>query len=139
MITKYPIVLNRSSVTRYKPEQDAILISITAIENKFPFIVDGRYIKVLRLKFDDIKQEEEGFVLMDDQQASKVASFAKWANSLDKDIQVVVNCDAGISRSAATAAAISKYFLDDDMKYFNEYRPNPYVYTKILKKLHESS
>lgn len=141
MITDKPLVFNRNKVSGYHPTKKAILISITDIDGKYAFILKDRYEKVLRLKFDDIKNKEPGYVEISDEQAESIARLAKWADEQDEEIQVVVNCDAGISRSSGTAAAISKYFLGDDMFYFNNvlYNPNMLVYSKVLQKLHESS
>jgi hypothetical protein len=48
-----------------------------------------------------------------------------------------VQCDAGISRSAGIAGAISKYYLNKDQWVFNRYRPNMHCYTKVLQKFYE--
>jgi predicted protein tyrosine phosphatase len=136
MITKFPLVFSRQKISRYQPDQSAVLISITDSAGHWPFVIENRYDKVIKLKFDDVKVPEPGYFEMSDDQAIKIANFAKWANEQNNDIQIVVNCDAGISRSAAVAAAIAKYFLDDDMPYFNgPYRPNILVYRKVLENL----
>lgn len=131
-------MFSRERVSQYKPDQKAVLISITCPTDKWPFVVEDRYEKILRLKFDDVSNPTNFFVEMDDSQAARVAALANWAQKQKDDIQIVVNCDAGISRSSGTAAAIAKYFLKDDMFYFNNgaYSPNMLVYTKILQKLH---
>lgn len=46
---------------------------------------------------------------------------------------IVVNCEAGISRSAGIAPAISKVLDGDDEYFFKHYLPNSLVYNKILK------
>lgn len=141
MIIDKPLVFNRQSVTRYSPAKKAVLISITNTDSNFAYIVPNKYEKILRLNFDDIKQAEPGYFEISDEQASKIASLAKWANEQEEEIQIVVNCDAGISRSSGTAAAIAKFFLNDDMYYFKSvlYNPNMLVYRKVLQKLHENS
>ena len=47
---------------------------------------------------------------------------------------LLVNCEAGISRSAGVAAAIGKAFNGDDTFVFNsgKYMPNMLVYSKII-------
>jgi len=47
----------------------------------------------------------------------------------------IVHCDAGISRSSAIAAAISKITCGDDSEYFHgcRYHPNRRVYRGILE------
>jgi hypothetical protein len=46
---------------------------------------------------------------------------------------IVAQCDAGISRSSATAAALSKIIRNDDSFYFKIYYPNKLIYSIILK------
>ena len=56
-------------------------------------------------------------------------------NKVDK---FIVTCDAGYSRSAGIGAAISKYFYNNDMEYFNsngKYCPNMLCYKKLLNEL----
>jgi len=48
---------------------------------------------------------------------------------------IVVNCEAGISRSAGVAAALAKCLGQSDEKFFNPrgpYCPNRYVYRTLL-------
>lgn len=45
----------------------------------------------------------------------------------------IVHCDAGMSRSPAIAAAISKIVLGDDANFFKWYHPNTRVYRMILE------
>jgi predicted protein tyrosine phosphatase len=46
---------------------------------------------------------------------------------------IVVNCEAGISRSAGIAAAIAKFRNGDDESYFKRYHPNLLAYKTLLK------
>ena len=48
---------------------------------------------------------------------------------------IICVCDAGISRSSATAAAISKILYNDDSFVFDSprYIPNTHIYNTILK------
>jgi hypothetical protein len=52
----------------------------------------------------------------------------------DKIDLLMVHCLAGISRSAAVAAAIAKVKYNDDSLYFTRYKPNISVYS-ILSEL----
>lgn len=66
------------------------------------------------------------------EQAKQIIEFYdKWKDSVDL---VVVNCVAGISRSAATAAALSVIAGQGDEFIFNNkrYHPNMLVYRLIL-------
>ena len=46
---------------------------------------------------------------------------------------IVVNCEAGISRSAGVAGALSKIINGDDSAYFKHSLPNMLVYRTILE------
>jgi len=46
---------------------------------------------------------------------------------------IVVNCEAGISRSSAIAGALSKIMNGDDEYYFKHYCPNSLVHRLILE------
>jgi predicted protein tyrosine phosphatase len=50
---------------------------------------------------------------------------------------IAVNCDAGMCRSPAIAAAISKFFTGDDERFYMYYRPNHHVFRGLLSKLEE--
>lgn len=45
-------------------------------------------------------------------------------------------CDAGVSRSTAVAAALSKIFNNDDFYFFQNYVPNQFIYRTILEVYH---
>ena len=53
------------------------------------------------------------------------------------DTDVIVHCDAGISRSAGIAAAILKHTTGDDSSIFvnGQYDPNLWCYRKTLEAL----
>lgn len=55
------------------------------------------------------------------------------------NIDVIVHCDAGISRSSGVAAAILKAYTGDDSQIFNSprYRPNMRCYRVVLDELME--
>ena len=86
---------------------------------------------------DDIKESSfygRGHLLITDDQAYEVCSFA--CRFKDKAKCIVSQCDGGISRSSATAAALSdilngprssKWIFDSPA-----YVPNMYVYRKIF-------
>lgn len=55
------------------------------------------------------------------------------------DTDVIVHCDAGISRSSGVAAAILKVYTGDDSQIFDNprYRPNMRCYRMVLNELME--
>lgn len=64
--------------------------------------------------------------LMKYKDAKKIAEFV----SQNKDKTIIVHCDAGQSRSAGVAAAISRYYNNDESEYFDNprYTPNMLCY-----------
>lgn len=71
--------------------------------------------------------------LLSDNDAEKIARFV----NRYKDINIIVHCDAGISRSAGVAAAIMSYLWRDDSEIFDSprYYPNAWCYRKVLNAL----
>lgn len=65
------------------------------------------------------------------------AQLIKRLLSLHPDTDVIVHCDAGISRSSGIAAAILKAKTGDDSQIFNspKYRPNMRCYRTVLNEL----
>ena len=89
----------------------------------------------IRLEFDDISKSipncSKELTLFNEDLAKRIINFYnKIKNKID---YVLVNCDAGISRSSAVAAALAKISGQDDSEFFKKYLPNMYVYNKILE------
>ena len=65
--------------------------------------------------------------------AKKIVEFLKKYPNTD----IIVHCDAGISRSSGVAAAIMKWATGDDSPIFKSYRycPNTWCYRKTLEAL----
>lgn len=145
-------VMSRAEAVRYchkKHENESIIISISTPNMYYgssPVSVPGNgVISVLRLVFADADRPNGRDVygtpvsesdLMTDQDALQIARFL---NILDKypDADVIVHCDAGISRSSGVAAAILKYKTGNDFQIFknNRYHPNMWCYRKTLEAL----
>ena len=82
------------------------------------------------LVFDD---EEGGITSMTPQNAYDILDFVeKW---LDEDVDIIVHCGAGVSRSAGVAAALSLLVNGDDSNIFDDgrYSPNMHCYRSVLK------
>lgn len=73
--------------------------------------------------------------LMEYKDAKKIVDFVSYY----KDKIIIVHCDAGQSRSAGVAAALSKYYNNDDSEYFDNPRftPNMWCYKLMLNALME--
>jgi len=66
-----------------------------------------------------------------EQEAKKVLEFViKYENLVDT---ILVHCEAGISRSAGIAGALSLIYNDNDKHFFSMYLPNMLVYRTILE------
>ena len=70
--------------------------------------------------------------LFDESYANKILEFVS-TYALDVDL-IVVHCEAGISRSAGCAAALSLIYNKEDQYYFDNYLPNMLVYRKIINR-----
>lgn len=93
----------------------------------------------LFIQFDDIEREDPHFVsytLFDEVQAKEILDFVNhWVNKDPSLDLIVVNCHAGVSRSAGVAAALAMIFNGDDSIIFGDpsFCPNNWVRSTILK------
>ena len=111
--------------------ENCLFISITSYHEDLPQFVPNPAIKgIMRLDFDDVSEFDLHCMLTMD--ARKILDFV-FAHKDEVDL-IVVHCGAGISRSAAVAAALSKILNGDDMWVFENprYCPNNHVYRSIL-------
>lgn len=134
-------VMNRSGAKRYchqKHTETTAIISISSWgdEQVLLFQTEENKIKsIFRIIFDDVGAGEIGCMTRED--AAQIANFAKRvANRVDK---IIVHCDAGVSRSAGTCAAIMKYLTGNDNQIFDNkfYKPNMHCYRLVLESLYE--
>ena len=85
---------------------------------------------VLRLEFEDVDGDQPD--AMTTEQAEAIANFInEHKDSIDI---IVVHCEAGVSRSAGVAAAISLVVNGDDTKFFHnpKFCPNIWCYRLVL-------
>ena len=124
------------------------IISITDPDSNLPtFAPNENRLGILSLQFydlDDISGQMEpkdakeylaqfGNGLFKDYQAAEIVDFVEEVK--DKIKGILVHCEAGVSRSAAVAAAIELVLNGSDERVFKDrrYSPNQYVYGKLLK------
>ena len=93
---------------------------------------------VLELHFSDIQESWESkipsdFLLFSDKDAEDIVNFVKKYENSPID-EILIHCNAGVSRSTAVAAAISEYLGMDSSVYFKEGSPNEYIYKKLSEK-----
>jgi predicted protein tyrosine phosphatase len=117
------------------------IYAISITDPSFPLAkLNLREENILRLQFYDIEQtiktvDGKVFFPMTDGDSWNIASFMK--NNVKKIDILVVHCEAGVSRSAGVAAAISKFFMNSDDYYFKTFLPNMLCYRKVFNSLVE--
>lgn len=113
MITSVDFICRAFFEDRYPRPWEAA-ISIGDHDQKPPGVLHG-YRHALRLQFLDVEPEEcrkhdiPHEKTFQSKQAMKVAAFIRTLHDLPDKIDVVVHCEAGISRSAAVASAVEAY------------------------------
>lgn len=112
-----------------------LIISIRTFHDLIPIeLTDNSIINLIHtefFEFNDEIVELPQLHCITDEDASRIAkTVKKYKNKVQ---QIIVHFDAGISRSAGVAAAISRYLNNDDFKWFSPpYDPNMMCYFKVL-------
>jgi len=132
-------VTNQHIIEKHHLElEKSVVISITSKNGKPANIyTTDNLSEILFLNFDDISRtdlnlSEEHFTLFNRDFARKILDFVE----KHTDKLIICQCEAGISRSAGVAAALSKIYNEDDSFFYKNYRPNSLVYSEILKEYH---
>lgn len=134
-------VYSRQGLAAARPhEVPHIVISITSsLEDLARLPENASCLGVLRLAFPDAAAASDLHAedtLFSHEQAIDVWRFVR--QHLDGIERIVVHCDAGMSRSPALAAALSKVLCGDDAQFFGgRYRPNERVYRMVLDAVEE--
>ena len=146
--------LSKRAASKYRPERPTLLISIQdGDRQELPFkqrtnhITRKRYVDCLFLYFDDVNpdaipgQPSMPFAFSD-VDANAIISFLKRHYEARDFSDIIVHCQAGVSRSHAVALFIAKYFAKDDAEYHRllgqenkVYGGNHYVYNKLVENL----
>ncbi len=129
---------SRAKKESYKLDKPTIIISITDPDKEINiFAKNPNLVNVCRVSFDDTEPDVliRGEILMTEKDAAKIKDFVM--EYKDKVEQIIVHCEAGISRSAGTCAAIMKYMTGDDTAIFGSRRfcPNMHCYRLTLNAL----
>ncbi len=131
------LVLGRADVATRTLDLPYIVISVTECEAPEAHIAESpQRVDVLRLKFHDVDTPGAGRVLISAEDARSIVAFAR--QHLETAQVIVCQCEAGMSRSAGIAAALSKWLQDEDMAFFRHYLPNRYVYRQVLNAAQQS-
>jgi predicted protein tyrosine phosphatase len=125
------LVMSRQLAEVYIPSKPYIVISITDPEMPPANLPESKLCKgVLRLSFHDIDKPWPNHKEMTREEARQIVRFVK--EHLDVDL-VICHCEAGISRSAGVAAALSSVFCQSDKLYYQAYMPNSLVRRLIVE------
>lgn len=135
------LVLGRGEIGTFSALLPYAVISITDPEKEDADIYQSSFLhSVLRLRFHDIagkkNSELKNFqptdeIAMTQEQALNILNFVR-DNFRDVEL-IVCQCEAGVSRSAAVAAALSKILNNEDDFFFKHYWVNHWVYNLILE------
>lgn len=130
-------VLSRAEAERLKDEdlgnRRFIIISIHGSDERPANIQVTK--NVLFEQFDDIEQSEvivqgkHTFIPFSKFQAKKIFDYV---NEMKPEL-IIVHCHAGVCRSAAVAAALSKIMFNRDDDIFDSKVPNMWVYKTLLE------
>lgn len=138
-------VMSEDKIIRYEEETPHILISIRS-PGSDPVELPENFARkdTLRLAFHDVSDLDgthkwlasHGITVVPFvvSEARKVVSFLRQYPDIP---MLVVNCEAGISRSAGLAAAVSKHLTGDDTEFYDssKYHPNELVKKLVLEEL----
>lgn len=133
-------VMNRLNALNYcthdHDERFGIISVSTPDEDNISIMYKRGLISILHLKFADMDNE----LGITDKQVNQIVDHVLTWNKMGVE-NIIVHCDAGISRSAGIAAAILKYLTGDDSQIFNnsKYIPNMKCYRKVLNAFMERS
>jgi len=130
-------VLSRADVNLLNPIHDFVIITIRSPKQRMANIKRLKeldtFVDCLPLIFYDAERPHTGVdVLFNEKMAREILNFLEQHKNINL---IYVNCEAGISRSAGTAAALSKIYNGTDDKYFDsrKYIPNMLVYSTLMK------
>lgn len=108
-----------------------IVISISGgDDNETVVPVNHSCVGALHLKFDDVEDIMETYVYFDRAIATEILDFVE--KHVTKVSLIVVQCQAGLSRSVGVASALAKIINGKDDDVFTKGIPNMFVYTTIL-------
>ena len=132
-------VYSRPAIERLPPHDvDHVIVSVTSVtEDRARLPASPHCLGVLRLAFPDA--DVPGDTITEGELFSEEHADRIWTFVLDHHAEIdriVAHCDAGMSRSPAIAAAISKALTGDDTEFFRRYRPNMRVYQTLVRVFH---
>jgi hypothetical protein len=126
--------MSREEISKEPFERPVAVISVRNPGGPWPDIPQTPHVRaVLRLEFEDVDDPELGLA-MSAAQAAEVLDFAR--RHLEAGAEIVCQCEAGISRSAGMAAALSRIHFGHDGGFHRTHRPNAWVRRCLLNAAH---
>ena len=126
------VLCNRETVESFAIPEWHIMISISTPGDKASLPQNPRRRDTLALEFYDLSSPLEGYQIFTEDMAQEIWDFVSiWWPGHER-LLLIIHCDAGLSRSPAIAAAISKRYTGDDSHYFKRYLPNSLVYRIMM-------
>lgn len=86
----------------------------------------------LRLRFDDINSPREGYIHFTKLMAQQILYFVAPFLTGDELKEIIIHCNAGLSRSPGVAAALATILNQDENIFFIHHFPNPFVRKTII-------
>ena len=124
-------VLNRELAATVVGECPYLSISITNPDLRFAKLAASPHRKaILQMRFEDYPLPDPDFDYFSDAHAHQILDFYE-AHRQEVDL-VIVNCEMGINRSSAVAAALSQIANGTDTWFFDHFEPNRLVYDTLL-------
>lgn len=132
------LVLGREEIKSFEPSVKSILISVTDPENSQAELIESKnFVGILRLNFHDIgktktfENETNNDISMSIEDAKKIWNFV--SENLSKAELIICQCEQGVSRSSAIAAAISRVLQNEDEYFFEHFWVNRYIYNLLIE------
>lgn len=101
---------------RAEHDLDFVAVVVYSHDKDAPYVEDSpQMLDLLFEQFDDVDDPEDG---MSSEQAEEIASFV--FEYEEQDVDLVVSCRYGESRSAGIAAAIAAYLGQDELEIFDD-------------------
>ena len=129
------LVFNEDAIKNYLTEDEHVVISVRSpLSDIVELPNQDSRLRTLFMAFCDLDSPLRNYIIFKEKNAKEILDFVKfYENKVDT---ILVNCEAGISRSAGIAAALSKIYNCEDSYYFKKYLPNILVYRTILEVYH---
>lgn len=138
-------VLGRKAASQFTCDVPWIAIQVSTYKDEFPKLNKVKNLGVLQLVFSDAEGANDDNVpmlasgdqitLFTKEMARNILDFVE--THKEKVETILVHCEAGLCRSPAIAAALSKILYNDDKFFFINFLPNMLVYNTILKTHYE--